>query len=83
MLVALAALGSAGAVGCSDDEAAVGGGDDGVTAELSVVVTHRDHDTMEYQLRCNGREALVGGDRRQVNVSAACGALRDEAVVDG
>lgn len=65
---------------CGDDATAPA--PDELSAELSVVVTHPDHPTIEYQLTCDDGDASISGDDVDVTASAACETLADPVVVD-
>ena len=83
LAVGLAVVGALVVTAAACDGDANGDPDaDEMTAELTVVVTHPDHETIEYQLTCGATDAEITGDETGVDAAAACEALTDEAVLD-
>lgn len=81
LVLALAGASAVGISGCGDE----GDGEPGteqVTAELTIVVTHPDHPTIEYQLACDTHESEISGDDTDLDATTACQALTDQAVLD-
>lgn len=64
---------------CGDDDTTP---PEQVSAELSIVVAHPDHPTIEYQLSCDDGDASISGDDVEVTASDACETLADPVVVD-
>lgn len=79
--VAVGALIMSAVVGCGTDGDTEPGNERPV-AELTFVLTHPDHPTIEYQLTCGTNGPSITGDEATVDAAAACQALTDEAVLD-
>lgn len=57
------------------------GGDDDPAGSLTVVVEHPDHETVEYEVQCDGDDASISPDVAGIDAGAACQSLADPLAV--